>query len=95
MIELKYNGKLQIATAATRFTKTWRNGETTWQELLNKLQKTTRTGETIKQFLALKKNEQDNIKDVGGFFGGYLIGGKRGNNSVRSEEHTSELQSQR
>ena len=86
MIELKYNGKLQIATAATRFTKTWRNGETTWQELLNKLSKTTRTGETIKQFLALKKNEQDNIKDVGGFFGGYLIGGKRGNNSVLARQ---------
>ena len=86
MIELKYNGKLQIATATTRFTKNWHNCETTWQELLNKLSKTTRTGETTKQFLALKKNEQDNIKDVGGFFGGYLIGGKRGNNSVLARQ---------
>jgi hypothetical protein len=77
MITLKYNITLDIATAATRKAARWQNKRATWQDIVNTLSNTERTPETIKQYFSYTKDRQDEIKDVGGFVGGYLREGRR------------------
>lgn len=82
MINLKYNITLDIAVANTRKAVKWQNKRSTWQDIVNTLSETERTKETVKQYFSYTKDKQDDIKDVGGFVGGYLRDGKRGKNSV-------------
>ena len=77
MISLKHNITLDIATASTRRAAKWKNKRTTWQDLVNTLSQTKRTDETLKQYFSYTKDRQDEIKDVGGFVGGYLREGRR------------------
>jgi len=80
--ELVYNKEIQIATASTRNASKWRNQTINLSEFVSKLLRTTRTPETFQQYLQLPKTEQDNIKDVGGYVGGVLKGGRRGKHDV-------------
>ena len=68
---------LVIARGTSRKDLTWKNTNVSWDALKNKLKKTTRTPESMKEYLALPKSKQDNIKDIGGFIGGELREGKR------------------
>lgn len=77
MISLKYNITLDIATANTRRAAKWQNKRATWQDIVNTLSQTERTPETLKQYFSYTKDRQDEIKDVGGFVGGYLREGRR------------------
>ena len=74
--------KLLIATGKNRFEKKWKNIEISWTEFLSKLESTTRTRETVVEYSKMKKLQQDEIKDVGGFVGGHLKDGKRRNGNV-------------
>lgn len=62
----------------------WKNKKFTWPELLTKLSTTQRTGETVKEYAAMNRDEQDAIKDIGGFVGGIINGGRRKKNAVSS-----------
>ena len=77
MIALKHDIELEIATADSRKAVRWKNERTTWQELVNRLSRTQRTEETVKEYFGYPKDKQDAIKDVGGFVGGHLRDGKR------------------
>ena len=77
MISLKNNITLDIATASTRRAAKWLNKRATWQDIVNTLSETERTPETLKQYFSYTKDRQDDIKDVGGFVGGYLREGRR------------------
>lgn len=81
-LNITHDGSLDLATGKTRHTLVWKNKTSTWSALLNKLSQTHRTHETLAEYMAAKKSRQDEIKDVGGFVGGYLAGGKRGKGSV-------------
>lgn len=74
---MKYDQQLAIAVGTTRKQKIWKNTTMLWSELLDKLSNTTRTPETVEDYYKLPKSRQDEIKDVGGFVGGYLIKGRR------------------
>lgn len=76
-MDLKNDIELDIATGTSRTQKTWKNNKMQWSTIVEKLSQTTRTRETIAQYLNMKKPDQDQIKDVGGFVGGYLIKGRR------------------
>jgi putative DNA primase/helicase len=76
-MSLQYNGSFDIATGRHRKETSWKNKEMQWSELVDKLSVTHRTAESINEYLAAKKTRQDEIKDVGGFVGGYLNGGRR------------------
>lgn len=78
--------KLDIAVATTRTAKRWVNKKILWSELVGKLSTTMRTHETFKEYLRAPKKTQDHIKDVGGFVGGYLNEGRRGNGFVRHRQ---------
>lgn len=66
-----------IATGNSAQSKSWKNEKISWKTLTDRLRDYTKTRETIKQFLAMAKDDQGRIKDVGGFVGGYLRGGRR------------------
>lgn len=69
--------KLTIATANNRRDKLWKNKELTWPEVLERVQMTIRTSESVAEYRQLSKAKQDEIKDVGGFVAGKLKEGKR------------------
>lgn len=79
---MTYNFKLDIATAPSRLSKTWRNAEMEWSELVQRCTSTRRTLETAEQYAAMSRDQQSRVKDVGGFVAGYLMGGQRHNANV-------------
>lgn len=73
---------LVIAVGNSRREKVWKNIELSWDEFLKRAGTPFRTSETVSEYLKLKKEEQDEIKDVGGFVGGRLKEGVRKNGYV-------------
>lgn len=55
----------------------WKNKKFTWPELLQRFSQCQYTGETVKEYAAMSLDEQAPIKDVGGFVGGSIQGGRR------------------
>ena len=68
---------MQIAVGRSRKATDWRVVTTSWEKLTKKLASTKVTNETHEEYLAMSKEEQDTIKDVGGFVGGYLSAPRR------------------
>lgn len=81
-IRLNNDFSIDLATAHSRIAKKWRNRHGLWSELLQRCSETKRTGETAAEYARMSKEEQSNVKDVGGFVGGYLSGGIRKNANV-------------
>lgn len=81
-IRLNNDFSIDLATAHSRIAKKWRNRHWLWSELLQRCSETKRTGETAAEYTRMSKEEQSNVKDVGGFVGGYLSGGIRKNSNV-------------
>lgn len=74
---MKYDGSIDIAIGMSAKSKTWRNKKILWSELSMKLSAVHKTTETYKEYMSANKEEQSKIKDVGGYVGGYLRGGRR------------------
>lgn len=81
-IKIKHDFTLDLATAQSRLSKKWKNRPWQWSELLAQCSQTRRTGETAAEYARMRREEQSNVKDVGGFVGGYLSGGVRKNTNV-------------
>lgn len=79
---MKYDGKIDIAIGKTARSTTWKNQSLLYSEFVNRLKQTQYTNETYKEFISATKAEQGQIKDVGGYVGGYLRGGKRSPQNV-------------
>lgn len=77
MNELKYDGPINIATGSSRKSTSWKNEEVLWSTFAERLQTVTRTQETLAEYKAMSKPRRDEIKDVGGFVGGAVKGGRR------------------
>ena len=73
----KHDKALDIALGNSRKTKTWKNRTMLWSELLDRLANVTRTSETMAEYKAMSRERQSEIKDVGGFVGGYCDNGRR------------------
>lgn len=78
--------KLEIAVAITRTQKKWQNKKVMWDRLVEILSETQRTNESYKEYLTAPKKIQSEVKDVGGFVGGYLNNGRRTNTTVRHRQ---------
>lgn len=76
--------ELSIAIGKSRKETRWKNIVITWQELVNRLSETVKTYETYNDYISMKKDEQAQIKDVGGFVGGELRNGTRKNEFVKN-----------
>lgn len=73
---------LKISTATSRFATKWTNQTIMWDSLVDRLGQTTTTPETPAQYAAMSKAEQGAVKDLGGFVGGHLAGGRRKKGNV-------------
>lgn len=75
---------LDLALGNSRKTKRWKNKPMQWSELLDRLVVTTRTPETLAEYKAMSRDRQSEVKDVGGFVGGYCNNGSRSDIRFRS-----------
>ena len=76
--------RIQIATGNSRMEKRWNNVEMELDEFIERISHTIRTAETVEQYMKMTKAKQDAIKDVGGYVGGRLKGGRRKKDCVES-----------
>ena len=76
-INLKYDGAFDIATGRHRKETKWVTREMTWSAFLKAIAVTHRTAESYREYLSSPRSRQDELKDVGGFVGGYIKGGRR------------------
>ena len=81
-----YNRQLTIATAGNRHSTNWQNQTIWWSELIERLRVAVRGTETLAEYLKLPKRQQDDLKDIGGFVGGALNGGRRKANAVTGRD---------
>lgn len=83
-IKVNVNQEVNIAIGHNKLTKKWKNSTMSWQDLLNRLARPTRTQETVQEYHKLSRMKRDEIKDVGGFVGGFLKQGRRKADAVQS-----------
>ena len=83
-MNIQHDKTLDIALGNSRKTKTWKNRTMPWSALLDRLAKVTRTPETVAEYKAMSRDQQSEIKDVGGFVGGYCNNGSRSEIRFRS-----------
>lgn len=83
-MQIDHDMQLDIAVGTSRKTKQWKNKRYSWSNILDRLANTTRTAETMAEYKAMGKERQSDIKDVGGFVGGYCDNGSRTNVRFRS-----------
>lgn len=76
--------KFSISTGNSRKDKFWKYKTVTWDEFVKKLSQTTVTSETQEEYRKMKKYQQDDVKDVGGFVAGELKDGRRRKENVIS-----------
>jgi putative DNA primase/helicase len=81
-IKLKYDGPFDIAVGRSRKETNWKNKEMLWSDFISKVSITHYTAETQAEYITAKKPRQDEIKDIGGFVGGYLSSGRRKSGNV-------------
>ena len=74
---MQNNRKLQISIAGSRKALQWPRSTVMWSEFVERLRTPVRSTETMEQYLALPKAQQDELKDVGGFVGGIFTGDRR------------------
>ena len=74
--------KFTISTGNSRKDKVWKEQTVSWEEFAQRLSQTTVTSETQEEYRKMKKYQQDNVKDVGGFVAGQLKDGRRTKASV-------------
>lgn len=85
-LHVQHNGELSISTGRSRFETAWKNRKIMWSALLLRLSKSTETPETHAEYMKMSKEQQDKIKDVGGFVGGHLKEGRRKSGTVMSRQ---------
>jgi len=83
---MEHNRLLQISSAGSRRATYWPASSILWSDFTEKLKTPVRSTETFDQYAAYSKAQQDELKDVGGFVGGTLAGGRRKANCVEGRD---------
>lgn len=73
---------MKIAYGNSRMEKRWKNNEISWDDFCKRVSTTQTTTETVEEYRKMTKPQQDAVKDVGGFVGGHLRGGRRKTGTV-------------
>ena len=74
---IQNNRKLTISTAGSRKSTYWPKSEILWSDFVDRLRVPVRSTETLEEYLAMPKNRQAELKDVGGFVGGSFTNDRR------------------
>lgn len=79
------NGKeIIISVGRSRKETDWEPQTIRWSEFIQRLSMPVESTETLEEYKALTKAQQDDLKDVGGYVGGVLEGRRRKGGSVKS-----------
>ena len=73
---------MRIAVGRSRHDTNWQTQEWAWEQLTERLSRAQRTKETVAEFAAMPASQRADIKDVGGFVGGELHGGRRKRDTI-------------
>ncbi|MBP3881201.1 MAG: hypothetical protein J6E40_03355 [Lachnospiraceae bacterium] len=76
-MKLQNDRTITISTGESRKALFWKEEQISVGDLWERLKNPPRGDETLSEYMALKKAQQDDLKDVGGFVGGTLKGGRR------------------
>ena len=74
---MTYDRTLTISVGGSRKSTSWAATEITWAALRERLRTPIRGKESHEAYLRMPKAQQDALKDIGGFVGGTLRGGRR------------------
>lgn len=74
---MRYDRKITITVGNNRKSISWQPLTLMLSEFYEKLRIPSRSAETMQEYLSLKKSEQDDKKDIGGFVAGSLSGPRR------------------
>ena len=83
---LKNDRKINISVGGSRKSTNWQALEMMWSVFTEKLKTPVKSAESLEDYMAMPKSRQDELKDVGGFVGGTLIGGRRKAGSVAGRD---------
>ena len=83
---MQYDRKITISAGSNRRAMTWQPQTMLISELWARLQAPARGTETLAEYLNMKKAQQDDLKDVGGFMAGTLSGPRRKANNVTGRD---------
>jgi putative DNA primase/helicase len=75
---------LWISVGKNRKDTRWKNVQLSWEDLATKLRQPKVTAETAAEYRRMGKDSQATVKDVGGYVGGVIVGGRRLASSVQS-----------
>ncbi|MGL5750055.1 MAG: hypothetical protein ACRCXT_05980, partial [Paraclostridium sp.] len=82
----KVDKLVKISVGKSRKDISYKIYELPFSKFASRLSRTVYSEETYDEYLAMNKDSQDNIKDVGGFVGGVLKDGKRRKDCVLSRQ---------
>lgn len=85
-MDLQYNRQITISAGSSRKDMNWKRQTLSIAELYERLRTPARGTETLTDYLKLKKSQQDDLKDVGGFMAGTLKGGRRKADAVTGRD---------
>ncbi len=74
---MQFDRTVTISAANSRKAVSWQPQVLLWSEFIGKLAVPVRSPETVAAYLAMRKAQQDELKDVGGFVGGKLCGRRK------------------
>lgn len=77
---------ITISTGTSRRATLWTAQTMLISELWDRLKTPARGMETLAEYMRLKKSQQDDLKDIGGFMGGTLNGPRRKANNVTGRD---------
>lgn len=83
---LQNDKQITISTAGSRKAAQWMPQHIYWSEFVARLATPARSPESLPEYLRLPKSQQDELKDVGGFVGGALAGGRRKATAVQGRD---------
>ena len=83
---MQYDRRITISAGTSRKATVWTAQTLLISELWEKLKTPARGTETLAEYMNYKKAQQDELKDIGGFVGGSLIGARRKANNVSGRD---------
>ena len=81
-----YDRELILTVAGSRNSTNWRLQKMKWSELVTRLKTCVRGTETHEEYMRLSRDQQAELKDIGGFVGGKLIGKRRLASAMESRD---------
>ena len=84
VLDVKVDRDINLSTGTDRFDTKWKNKTMAWSAFLERLQRPTVTQESAAEYAKMAKSKRDEVKDVGGYVGGFLKQGRRKADHVQS-----------